>query len=205
MLIDTRGTGRRASQVSARDVAERYGEIELIPLGRIDVTPDRIPGRLRITIRRRDPWAQPLAHPAIDPDSPFAAQVPQVATCHKPVVIGGDPETSAPLPLPLWDADEGGKVILVAAKKGSGKTVLLSCIRERITACTDAILLQVNLSMVRHDRRWAPLAAANALGRQEAGRARRILQFVADALFARSEADGDARLVIPSPAQPVWW
>ncbi|MBO0820686.1 MAG: hypothetical protein J2P26_07535, partial [Nocardiopsaceae bacterium] len=187
----------------ARDTAERLGELEQIPAGRIDVTTDAIPGRLRITVRRRDPWATPLAHPVLDPASPHAAQVPVPASCRKPLVIGGDPETGDPLPLTLWDEDEGGKVILIAAKKGSGKTVLLSCIRERVTACSDAVLIQVNLSMVRHDRRWAPLAAANALGRTETGRARRILQFIANALFERSEAEGDDRMITPSPTQPL--
>jgi len=203
MLIDTRGTGRRASQISGRDVAERLGEIEMIPAGRIDVTPDAIPGRLRVSVRRKDPWAKPLAHPAIDPASPYAGRVPVPATCHVPVVIGADPETGRPLPLTLWDPHEGGKVIMITAKKGSGKTVLMSCIRERVTACTDAILLQVNLSMVRHDRRWAPLAAANALGRDQAGQARRILQFTASAAFTRSEAGGDDRLITPGPGQPL--
>ena len=70
MLIDTRGTGKRASQVNAREVAERLGELEMIPAGRIDVEPDRIPGRLRITVRRNDPWKHALTHPVIDPGSP---------------------------------------------------------------------------------------------------------------------------------------
>jgi hypothetical protein len=156
MLIDTRGTGKRASQVSARDVAERLGEIEMIPIGRIDVTTDAIPGRLRVSLRRKDRWAAPLAHPAAAPGSAYGEHVPVPATCRTPAVIGADPETGAPLPLTLWDKDEGGKVIMITAKKGSGKTVLMSCIRERVTAAADAILIQVNLSMVRHDRRWAP-------------------------------------------------
>ena len=122
MLIDTRGTGKRASQVNAREVAERLGELEMIPAGRIDVEPDRIPGRLRITIRRRDPWQHALAHPAVDPGSPYAKYVEFPASCRKPLVIGGDPETGAPFPLVLWDEDEGGKVVFVGAKKGCGKS-----------------------------------------------------------------------------------
>ena len=121
-LIDTRGTGKRASQVNAREVAERLGELDMIPVGRIDVETDRIPGRLRITVRRNDPWKHALTHPVIDPASPYARYVEYPATCRKPLVIGGDPETGDPLPLTLWDEDEGGKVVLVGAKKGSGKT-----------------------------------------------------------------------------------
>ena len=202
MLIDTRGTGKRASQISGRDVAERLGEIEMIPAGRIDVSTDHIPGRLRISVRRKDPWAQALTHPAVDSYSPYAKHVTEPATCRKPLVIGADPETGEPLTLTIWDEDEGGKVIAVFAKKGSGKTVLLSCITERITACPDAGLIQVNLGKHREDRRWAPLAAANALGRDQAGRARYILQWVMEAIEARSKGGDDAR-VTPSPATPL--
>jgi hypothetical protein len=202
MLIDTRGTGKRASQISARDVAERLGEIEMIPAGRIDVTTDPIPGRLRISVRRQDPWARPLTHPAADPGSPYARRVEEVATCRKPLVIGADPETAQPLRLTLWDPSEGGKVILVAAKKGSGKTVLLSCITKRITACADAQLIQVNLGKHREDRRWAPLAAANALGREQAGRARRILAWVLNVIEERSKAGDDAGIT-PTEATPL--
>ena len=70
MLIDTRGTGKRASQISGRDVAERLGELEMIPAGRIDVTTDRIPGRLWIRVRRKDPWASALTHPGRRPRPP---------------------------------------------------------------------------------------------------------------------------------------
>lgn len=202
MLIDSRGTGKRASQISGRDVAERLGELEMIPAGRIDVTTDRIPGRLWIRVRRKDPWQNALTHPAIDPSSPFARFVEDPATCRKPLVIGGDPESGDPLRLTLWDAEEGGKVVLVVAKKGSGKTVLLSCITERITACPDAQLIQVNLGKHREDRRWAPLAAANALGRDQAGQARRILQWVLNAIEERSKGGDDAR-VTPAPATPL--
>ena len=202
MLIDTRGTGRRASQVSGRDVAERLGELEMIPAGRIDVTTDRIPGRLWIRVRRKDPWASPLTHPAIDPASPFARLTETPSSIRKPLVIGVDPETGEPLRLTIWDADEGGKVVGIFAKKGSGKTVLLNCITERITACPDAQLLQVNLGKHREDRRWAPLAAANALGRDHGGRARYLLQWVLLAIEERSKGGEDAR-VTPTPETPL--
>ena len=206
MLIDTRGTGKRASQFRARDIAERLGELEMIPAGRIDAGTDPIPGRLRITVRRNDPWQHPLAHPAIDPGSPYARYAGDPATSRKPLVIGGDPETGAPLPLTLWDEDEGGKVIMIAAKKGSGKTVLMNCIKERITACTDARLIQVNLSKAREDRRWAPLAIANALGMdaKQTRQARRILRWVLTAIVARSEDDQLATSKVqPTPGTPL--
>jgi len=205
-LIDTRGTGKRASQVNVREVAERLGELEMIPLSRIDVALDRLPGRLRITVRRNDPWQHALTHPVIDPASPYARYVEAPATYRKPLVIGGDPETGAPLRLTLWDEDEGGKVVMIAAKKGSGKTVLMNCVKERITACTDARLIQVNLSKAREDRRWAPLAIANALGMdaQQTRQARRILRWVLTAIAARSEDDQLATSKVqPTPDVPL--
>jgi hypothetical protein len=206
MLIDVRGTGKRASQVSGRDVAERLGELEMIPIGRIDVDTDRIPGRIRITRRTRDPWKHALTHPALDPDSPYARYLEDPATIRKPVMIGGDPETGAPFCLPVWDADEGGKVIVVVAKKGSGKTVLLNVIKAAVTRCADARMIQVNLSKAREDRVWAPLAAANALGMSagERKRARVILRWVYGAIGARSEDPALATSkVAPTPARPL--
>ena len=206
MLIDTRGTGKRASQFRARDIAERLGELEMIPAGRIDVETDRIPGRLRISVRRNDPWQHALTHPAIDPASPYARYVEDPATCRKPLGIGGDPETGEPLRLTLWDEDEGAKVVLVVAKKGSGKSVLMNCLKERITACTDARLIQVNLSKAREDRRWAPLAIANALGMDasQTRQARRILRWVLSAIVARSEDPALAvSKVAPTPGTPL--
>ena len=72
----------------------------MIPAERIDVETDPIPGRLRITVRRNDPWQHPLTHPAIDPGSPYARYAGDPATCRKPLVIGGDPETGAPAAAP---------------------------------------------------------------------------------------------------------
>jgi Homeodomain-like domain len=206
MLIDVRGTGRRASSINARDVAERLGELEMIPVGRIDVTTDRIPGRLRITRRTKDPWKHALTHPAVDPDSPYARYAGFPATCRKPLVIGADPETGEPFALPVWDEDEGAKVILIAAKKGSGKSVLLSCIKERLTACPDARLIQVNLSKAREDRWWAPLALVNALGMDTGQRrkARAILRWAYAEIVSRSEDPAlAASKVAPTPARPL--
>jgi hypothetical protein len=203
-LIDTRGTGKLASQVNVRTLAERLGEIEMIPEGRIDVQRDRLPGRLRITIRRTDPWARALEHPAAHPGAglPYAEHLEEPSSVRKPLVIGIDPETGEPLRLTLWDEEEGGKVVMIVAKKGSGKTVLLNNISERVTACPDAQLLQVNLGKNREDRRWAPLAAGNALGRDEIGRGRRLLEWLVLAIEERSKGGDDSK-VTPTPATPL--
>ena len=119
-------------------------------------------------------------------------------------MIGGDPETGEPLRLTLWDSRGGRQGRRRLRQEGRGKTVLLSCITERITDCADAQLLQVNLGKHREDRRWAPLAAANALGRDHAGRARYLLQWVVEAIEERSKG-GDQARVTPTPATPLYW
>lgn len=200
-LIDTRGTGKRASQLAGDVLAERIGEIEMIPAGRIDVSTDRIPGRLRISIRRTDPWANPIAHPVTVKDSPYARYVPYPASICDPITIGVDPETGKPLQVALWTA-KGGRVVMIAGKKDAGKTVLMSDLSERITACPNAVLLQVNLSKVLEDDCWSPLAAASALN--HAGRARRTLQFAADVIVARSRSGRRTPVHQPTPAEPLY-
>jgi hypothetical protein len=159
-LIDTRGTGRRASQISTRDVAERLGEIQMIPTGRIDVITDRLPGRLRISVRSKDPWQHPLTHPAADPASPYARHVEEPATCRKPLVIGADPETGTPLTLPLWDEEEGGKVVLVAAKKGSGKALALDTLLPTPAGWTTMGEVRIGDRVLGQDGKPARITAA---------------------------------------------
>ena len=98
MLVDTRGTGKRASALARETgLAELIAEHEMLPRGRVDVTPDRIAGRMWITIRRADPWAKPIPHPLTIKNSPYARHVPYPATIREPLTIGIDPETGAPL------------------------------------------------------------------------------------------------------------
>ena len=85
MLIDTRGTGKRASQVSARDVAERLGELEMIPAGRIDVTPTGYRagcGSPSAATTRGQHALHPPRHRPRLPVCPVHAGDP--ATCRKP-------------------------------------------------------------------------------------------------------------------------
>ena len=83
--------------------------------------------------------------------------------------------------LTLYDED-GGRRVLVLGTSGSGKSMILDTIRERVTACHDAIVLQINLSKGVEDSWWEPLTAASALasvhGEEAEARALRILDFV---------------------------
>jgi hypothetical protein len=207
-LIDTIGTGHLASQLSYAAIAERLAEIDQVPMGRIDVAPDpQMAGKVWVTTRRKDPWAEPLWHPAAsgacDPQAPFAGLMdPAQAMIREPLVLGADPETGAPLELPLWDSN-GAKVVLIAASPGAGKSMLLDTLTERITACPDARLLQINLSKGLEDSWWAPLAEANALD-GDAGRALAILQFAVDAINERPRGGRSTRVHQPTADEPLF-
>jgi hypothetical protein len=206
-LVDTRGTGRRASALAGKEIAEHIAELEMLPKGRVDVYPDSVAGRLWIDVRRTDPWRRPVMHPAaggrLDPAAEFAEYVPGKATIREPQTIGIDPDTGAPLQVVLWDPRDGAKVISVIAKKGGGKTVLLDNLTERITACDDAVLLQVNLSKALEDKWWAPLAAASALD-GDAPRALMILDFLDRAIIERPRAGRTTRVHQPTPDAPLY-
>jgi hypothetical protein len=205
MVIDTRSSGLRASQIRADHVAELISERENIAVGRIDVFVNRAEpaGRLHINIRRKDPWQQPVPHPLLDPASLYRHLVPEAATVTEPLAIGIDPETGQPLTVTVWDPDEGGKVIMILSSKGGGKTVLLNCLTERLTACPDAIVIQVNFSKIREDLRWAPACAASALGWDQLAHARRLLQWVVNEIAARTAQLGDVSKIVPSAHTPA--
>jgi DNA-binding transcriptional ArsR family regulator len=204
LFIRTSPDGKLASQVihDAAHIAERLAGILGLPYGRIDVDQTGTPFELRISIRSDDPWKEPIWHPALAGDSPHAELMPVPASIRQPLVLGIDPETGEPLTLKLWDK-RGAKVVQVLAKKDGGKTTLFDTLTERITACPDARLLQVNLSKALEDGWWAPLAEANALD-GDMQRALLILQFAYDAIRQRPRGGRETRVHQPTPAEPLF-
>jgi hypothetical protein len=212
VCLDTRGTGRLATSIRTRAVAERIGELwqPRIPRGRIDVWLDDFPGRLWIAVRSEDPWRLPVIHPALDPRSIAGKYLEPAATCRRPLVIGLDPEDGEPFGmdtghgyagLPVWIPDQGGQVILIVGTKGGGKTNAINCVTERLTACGDLRTLQVNLTKPAEMRAWAPACPANALGRRELGRARAILAWVERYIDDYGEVAAEA-IATPSEGRP---
>ena len=204
-VIDIASAGLLASTVQTGVVEELWAQKERLPVSRVSAYTLRSEpaGRLHIHVRRKDPWEHPFPHPAVA-DSPWAAYVPDVATCTVPLVIGLNPEDEAALPLAAWDT-YGGKLILILASKGSGKTVLMNCITERLTACLDAVIIQLNLIKPREDIMWAPACHLSVLGGDgdEVARARRALAWVVGELAARArELTGESK-VRPSRENPL--
>ena len=154
---------------NADAIAEKYAHLEGLPYGRVDITTTDYPGQLIIGIRHQDPSVKGIVyHPLTTPwpsaePSPYAGWFPASATIRAPVPVGIIPETGEPMTLTLFD-EIGAKAIGVHGATGSGKSTLLNDVRERVTAMTDAALVQLNGAHMGDELTWEPLAAATACG-----------------------------------------
>ena len=150
-------------------IAEKYAHLEGLPYGRVDISTTEFPGQLVIGIRRVDPSVKGVVyHPLTAPwpssePSPYAGWFPDEATIRDPVPVGIIPETGDPMTVTLFD-EIGAKAIGVHGATGSGKSTLLNDVRERVTAMTDAALVQLNGAHMGDELTWEPLAAATACG-----------------------------------------
>lgn len=203
MIADVTGTGRLASDIARSNVSEWIAQDRGVPRSRVKVEEAPGPaGRVMISIRERDPWAHPVTHPVLAEEPEIDLPVP--CSVRKPAVVGQDPESGRVLDLPLCD-ERGGKNISVVAIKGGGKTVLLSCLSERVTAAPDAILIRINLSLKgdAEQNMWAPACLLTALGRKQAKRAVRILRIVNKIIEWRSQQPRTTADFIPSRDNPL--
>jgi hypothetical protein len=200
LILDVSDSGKLASQIAASDVAGWVAQDRRIPRHRVKVAVHHHEGQVSVDIREHDPWAKPILHPALDPAPEIDLSGP--CTCREPFVIGQDPETGAPLTLPVWDED-GGKRILIVATSRAGKTVLLSCLRERATKARDVLIVNLNLSKALEDKEWAPACHLTALTRHQLGRAMKILRLLNAVIEWRSQQPRETAVFQPSPAHPL--
>ena len=147
----------------------------------MDISTTEYPGQLIIGIRRVDPSVKgtvyhPLTTPWPSPEpSPYPGWFPAEATIRDPVPVGIIPETGEPMTLTLFDAI-GAKAIGVHGATGSGKSTLLNDVRERVTAMTDAALVQVDGAHMGDELTWEPLGGHRLRpGSQRRGRAAKSL------------------------------
>lgn len=200
-LVDVSDTGRRASSwVAGGDLAERIAEVEMLPEGRVRVTRGSIAGRIRISVRYEDPWKNPLPHPSVEPVDGF--DMDESCTVRKPVTVGYDPDDGSPLKLTLCD-ERGAKKILIVAMQGAGKSALLSCIRERVTASADGIVWDLNVAKAREDHAWAPACDLHAIGSAERKKALRILLCARYVIEWRSAQPRDTEDFMPDAVNPL--
>jgi hypothetical protein len=178
-LLTTSPENALASRIASASggIAEKLAHILGLPYGRIDITTTDFPGQLVISIRTVDVSGLAAAyHPFTMPwpgkePSPYSALFPEADTIRNPVTWGFSPEDGSPLTVTLL-SEIGGRLIGAYGATGSGKSNVLNVIREHVTRCPDARLVQVNGAHMGDELCWEPVAAYTACGsaREEAVR-----------------------------------
>ena len=170
-LITTSPENALATRIAGNSsgIAEKLAHILGLPYGRIDLATTEFPGQLIIGIRTvdlsvRDAAYHPMTEPWPDTEpSPFAAWFPPVASIRAPVTWGFCPEDGSPLPLTLF-SEIGGRAVGVIGMTGSGKSNVLNDVREGITRCPDARMVQLNGAHMGDETVWEPLSALTLCG-----------------------------------------
>jgi hypothetical protein len=201
VLLDTRGTGKRASSLVSKGLAELIAEEFGLSASRVDVRLGRVAGQLVISVRLQDPWANPIPHPLLDPNPEIL--LPEVQDVTKPLIIGQDPETGMPLELIVFDED-GASHIAIIATKGGGKTVTVDDVIERLTAADNCAVWGIDIAKGKNMARWRDAGALDlaACGASERAKAVRILELAADTVRWR-EAHSNEAVFQPRPGHPL--
>ena len=171
LLVVTSPEGGLASRIAASSSAieEKLAHLLGLPYGRIDISLTDYPGQLLIGIRTVDVSLREAAyHPMTMPwpegePSPFADWFPETDTIRNPAVWGFCPEDGSPLSVELI-GKTGGRAVGVFGMTGSGKSNLLNNLREKITRCPDARLVQLNGAHMGDELTWEPLSALTLCG-----------------------------------------
>ena len=200
-----------------------------VPVDRVYAEPDpeRFPHKLFITFRQADLWqggglggvlTHPLASGELDTSLPGAEYFTNPAPSIKdPICLGLNPDTRQPIMLTLLGkgggcaphvGDGDAHRVLVLGTSGSGKSMVLDTIRERVTACPDAVLLLINLSKGTEDKWWRMLTATDALtddpdNERVRARALAILDFISDVVNGGRPRPPGHRTHTPAPGEPA--
>ena len=128
LLLTGSPNGTLASRIAGRPKTyeEKLCHILDLPYGSVGISGTAYPGELLVDIRHKDPAVAmgSLLHPAICPDSPYAAWFPARPSVRNPIVYGVTPETGEPMKLALWN-QYGGRTIYLVAKTRWGKALAL--------------------------------------------------------------------------------
>lgn len=200
--VDVRETNRLASAI-ARDSAlpERIAMDKGIPRSRVTVTEGTPAGRVVIDIRERDPWADPIPHPAAV--SGHEVELSPSPSITEPAGIGQDPATGRLLSLLLCGPGGGLNVNIVGTLE-AGKTTLLSDISEFVTRATDALLIRINVSIKgpAEVHLWGPACHLTAFGPHQRARALKVLKVVAGIVEWRASQPRARANWLPSRRNP---
>lgn len=201
VLLNTKGTGKRASTFVGRALEERIAEDFDIATIRVRVSNAGLPaGQLLISVQLIDPWVNPILHPLFDPDTEY--RLPEVADVRQPLPIGADPETGEFLTIIIWDKD-GAKQTYIVAVNGGGKSVLLNNLLERLTAADNVVVWGINVSKSQEMRRWAPALDLAACGPEERKKARLMLKMGRKLYKWRGAQPRKTANIIPSRRCPL--
>jgi hypothetical protein len=200
--VDVRESGKLASAV-ARDSAlpERIAMDRGIPRSRVTVAEGTPAGRVVIDIRDRDPWADPIPHPATV--SGHEVELSPSPSITEPAAVGQDPATGKLLSL-LLCGPGGGRNINVVATIDSGKTVLLSDISEFVTRAPDALMIRINVSIKgpAEAHLWGPACHLTAFGPHQRARALKVLKVVAGIVEWRASQPKERANWLPTKRDP---
>ncbi|KWX03799.1 hypothetical protein TH66_13525 [Carbonactinospora thermoautotrophica] len=199
--IDIRATGRTARQLTRGDLAERIAAHLALPAERVRVTIDpKHAGQIFILVQTRDPWAEPVPHPALTGGAVEPVAGRRRSILDGPLVLGLDPDTGHDLELVVFDR-AGGRHTMIVAATGGGKTTLYNNVVEQATARTDVLVWAIDLGKGTIPTIWGDALDAGA-GIDEYDRALAILTWATIVIKERSRATG-GRNHTPSPTAPV--
>ena len=175
--VSTKGTGKLASAFVSRRREELIAQEENLAPNRVQIARHGLAGRIKVSVRRTDPWAEPLLHPlaTADPEVPL----PPVCSILDEAPVGQDPETGDVLSVPLYDT-AGGKRVSITGISRSGKGVLLDDISEVVTRARDALMVRINLSEKGYSEAasWGPSCHLTAFGPEQKSRAAAVLKVI---------------------------
>lgn len=186
--VSTKGTGHRASHFIGGHLEENIAEAEDLAMTRVRVMGHArgLAGRIRISIRRIDPWAGVILHPLVceEPEIELA----EARSILDEAIVGQDPETGEPLTVPLYD-ENGARRVSITANSGGGKGVLEDDLFEHVTACPDAVPVHLNLSVKGYEdeQSWGPACHLTAYGPGQKDRAAKIVKVLGEIIEWRAK------------------
>ena len=199
--VNVKGTGKKRSQILASNLAEHIAQAEDLDENRVELIKYGPAGRIRISIRRRDPWEHPFLHPLAYPESKI--EIPAARSILNEAMVGQTPGAGDPLTVPLVTED-GANRVSVTGISGAGKGIFIDNLMEHVTACPDALLVHLNLSIKGHEDEecWGPACWLTAYGPNQKARAAAVLKVIAAVIEWRTKNFKRAQYT-PSPEHPA--
>lgn len=195
--VDVRSTGKRASQLAGKGLAEDFAAVLGLSKQRVQVSEDdRHAGVIEVNIQSSDPWQGHVDHPALAGQPGKSGQ----SIMDGPLIIGTDPDDGHDLDINVYDS-AGGHHTFIVAPTGSGKTTLYSNLIEQASDRIDLLVMGVDLAKGTLGAIWGKVLDA-AAGIDEYDRALMILTWADQIIKERSRKSG-GRNHTPTPEAPI--